>query len=83
MLKAIKALITGTEVQKRQNEAERVVFQKAEGRCERVYIGSRRDERCIHLFAAGSVVPTSPLPAYLLPGKLFVVVSLDPDTDHT
>lgn len=40
-------------------------------------------ERSIHLFAAGSVVPTSPLPAYLLPGKLFVIVSLNPDTDHT
>lgn len=42
----------------------------------------RLAERSIHLFAAGSVVPASPLPAYLLPGKFFVVVSLNPDTDH-
>lgn len=42
----------------------------------------RAADRFIHLFAAGSVVPASPLPAYLLAGKLFVVVSLDPDTDH-
>lgn len=37
----------------------------------------------IHLFAAGSVVPACPLPAYLHPGKFFVVVSLDPDPNHT
>lgn len=42
----------------------------------------RPAERSIHLFAAGSVVPACPLPAYLLPGKLFVVVSLNPDADH-
>lgn len=42
----------------------------------------RPAERSIHLFAAGSVVPASPLPAYLLPGKFFVVVSLNPDADH-
>lgn len=43
----------------------------------------RQAERSIHLFAAGSVVPACPLPAYLLPGKFFVVVSFDPDADHT
>lgn len=49
-----------------------------------VYRGTgRRAERFIHLFAADSVVSASPLPAYLLPGKLFVVVSFNPDTNHT
>lgn len=43
----------------------------------------RRAERFIHLFAADSVVPASPLPAYLLPGELFVVVSFNPDSNHT
>lgn len=42
----------------------------------------RRVDRSIHLFAAGSVVPACPLPAYLLSGKLFVVVSFDSDTHH-
>lgn len=42
----------------------------------------RRAGQSIHLFAAGSVVPACPLPAYLLPGKFFVVVSLNPDTDY-
>lgn len=42
----------------------------------------RRADRSIHLFAAGSVVPACPLPAYLLSGKLFVVVSLDSNTHH-
>lgn len=42
----------------------------------------KRAEQSIHLFAAGSVVPACPLPAYLLPGKFFVVVSLNPDTDY-
>lgn len=42
----------------------------------------RRADRSIHLFAAGSVVPACPLPAYLLSGKLFVVVSFDSDTHH-
>lgn len=53
------------------------------GRVGEVIGGSgRAADRSIHLFAAGSVVPASPLPAYLLAGKLFVIVSLDPDTDH-
>lgn len=53
------------------------------GRVGEVIGGSgRAADRSIHLFAAGSVVSASPLPAYLLAGKLFVVVSLDPDTDH-
>lgn len=43
----------------------------------------RRAELSIHLFAAGSVVPACPLPAYLHPGKFFVIVSLDPDPNHT
>lgn len=43
----------------------------------------RQAEQSIHLFAAGSVVPACPLPAYLHPGKFFVVVSLDPDPNHT
>lgn len=43
----------------------------------------RHAELSIHLFAAGSVVPACPLPAYLHPGKFFVVVSLDPDPNHT
>lgn len=40
-------------------------------------------ERSIHLFAAGSVVSASPLPAYLLARKLFVVVPLDSDAHHS
>lgn len=40
-------------------------------------------QQSIHLFAAGGVVPACPLPAYLHPGKFFVVVSLDPDPYHT
>lgn len=46
------------------------------------YWSGRQVEHCIHLFAAGSLVPACPLPAYLLSGKLFVVVSLNPDTNH-
>lgn len=40
-------------------------------------------QQSIHLFAAGGVVPACPLPAYLHPGKFFVVVSLDPHPNHT
>lgn len=42
-----------------------------------------RPQRSIHLLFRGSVFSASPLPAYLLPGKLFVVVPLDPDPNHT
>lgn len=51
-------------------------------RCGKLASG-RQAEQSIHLFAAGSVVPACPLPAYLHPGKFFVVVSLDPDPNHT
>lgn len=39
--------------------------------------------RSSNLFAAGSVVPDRRRPASLLPGKLLVVVSLNPHPDHT
>lgn len=39
--------------------------------------------RVIHLLAADSVVSASPLPAYLLPGQLFIIVPFDPDPNHT
>lgn len=52
------------------------------GGCAGSHGSGRRADRSIHLFAAGSVVPACPLPAYLLSGKLFVVVSFDSDTHH-
>ena len=45
--------------------------------------GRRPDDRSIHLVVAGLVVSAGPLPAYLLTGKLLVVVALDADADHT
>lgn len=39
-------------------------------------------DRSIHLIVAGLVVSAGPLPAYLLTGKLLVVVTLDADADH-
>lgn len=48
-----------------------------------VAASGRGAQQSIHLFAAGGVVPACPLPAYLHPGKFFVVVSLDPDPNHT
>ncbi len=38
--------------------------------------------RHIHLLAADSVVSASPLPAYFLPGQLFIIVPFDPDSNH-
>lgn len=67
----------------KQDEAE----QRGSSRKARETSTLRHAEQSIHLFAAGSVVPDSRLPACLLPacllpGKFFVVVSLDPDADH-